>query len=55
MVSPENITNTDTTIITTYDTKMAIFVFVDIGLLAVKNNVMIKYGAMNALVKKDSM
>ncbi len=34
---------------------MAIFGVIDIELLAVKNYVIIKYGAMNALVKKDNM
>ena len=53
MVSPENMTTTETPIIAVYEIRRKNFFLVEIEVLAVKNSVIMKYGATNALVKKD--
>ena len=53
IVSPEKMTMAEIPIIATYDIKRKIFFLVEMELLPAKNNVMTKYGATNALVKKD--
>ena len=42
-------------IIPIYEKMITIFFFEDIELLAVRNNVMTKYGATNAFVKNDKI
>ena len=53
IVSPENMTTTEIPIIVIYDIRRKIFFLVEIEVLPAKNNVIMKYGATNALVKKD--
>ena len=53
IVSPEKITMAEIPIIATYEIKRKTFFLVEMEVLPAKNNVMTKYGATNALVKKD--
>ena len=53
IVSAENITIPEIPIISAQDAIKANFFFVDNVVLAVKNNVIMKYGATNAFVKND--
>ncbi len=53
IVSPENTTRAEIPIIAIYDIRRKIFFLFEIEVLAAKNSVIIKYGATNALVKKE--
>ena len=53
IVSPEKMTIAEIPIIATYDIRRKNFFLVEIEVLPAKNNVIMKYGATNALVKKD--
>ena len=53
IVSPENITRAEIPIIAIYEVRSRNFFLEEIEVLAAKNSVITKYGATNALVKKD--
>ncbi len=53
IVSPENMTMAEIPIIATYDARRSNFFLFEMEVLAAKNSVITKYGATNALVKKD--
>ena len=53
IVSPENTTKIAIPIMIIYDISIANFFFCEIEVLEVKNKVIKKYGATNALVKKE--
>ncbi len=55
IVSPENMTMAEIPIIAIYDIRRKIFFLIEIEDLPAKNNVIMKYGATNALVKKERM
>ena len=55
IVSPENMIEIDIPITIMYDDNIPNFFFVEISVLDAKNNVIIKYGATNAFVKKERM
>ncbi len=55
IVSPENTTRMEIPIIAIYDIRRKIFFLFEIEVLAAKNSVITKYGAINALVKNERM